>query len=202
MHGRFEETAMRSTRMNARGDGGIAFPPAPVTPATLAAAQQTQTPPAPRGIKVRLINQGDREAARALLRQHHANTVFRDQPFSDWKFERHFNTACSRPPRMVGMVAESEGNLCGIAWAMADSYMLSDGPLFVTVQLIAVELENIGPIKRAKVFLAMVSGIRQWAQSMNASHSFVHVTTGSNLESTDRLMKAAGAQCIGGAYVI
>jgi hypothetical protein len=80
--------------------------------------------------------------------------------------------------------------------------MLSDGPLFVTVQLIAVELEKIGPVRRAKSFLALVSGIRQWARTMNATHSFIHVTTGSNLRATDRLMKAAGAKCVGGAYVV
>ena len=44
---------------------------------------------------------------------------------------------------MVVMVVEHEGGVIGLAWAMADSYMLSDGPLFVTVQLIAVELEKV-----------------------------------------------------------
>jgi hypothetical protein len=156
----------------------------------------------PSGIRVRLFEARDREEARVLLRQHHANTVFRDQPFSDWKFDRNRSQVLSRPPRMAGIVAECENRVIGLAWAVADSYLLSDGPLFVTVQLIAVELEKIGPVRRAKTFLALVSGIRQWAQSMNATHSFVHVTTGSNLKATDRLMKAAGAKCVGGAYVV
>jgi hypothetical protein len=52
-----------------------------------------------------------------------------------------------------------------------------------------------------------VAGIRRkrskaGAASMNASHSFIHVTTGSNLAATDRLMKAAGARNVGGAYVV
>ena len=183
--------------------GAPRFESEPVTLQSLEAAARSAPPRrAPKGIRVRLIEPSDREPARALLRQHHASTVFRAQAFSDWKFERHFNHAISRPPRMVGMVAECDGRLAGIAWAMADSHMLSDGPLFVTVQLIAVELEKVGPVRRAKTFLAMVSGIRQWAKSMNASHSFIHVTTGSNLAATDRLMKAAGAKCVGGAYVI
>jgi hypothetical protein len=69
-------------------------------------------------------------------------------------------------------------------------------------QLIAIELEVIGPLRRAKTFLSLVAGIRQWAASLNASHSFIHVTTGTNLAATDRLMTAAGAKCIGGAYVV
>jgi hypothetical protein len=143
-----------------------------------------------------------RSEARALLRQHHANTVFCGQPFSDWKFDRNMSQVLSRLPRMAGIVAECGGRVIGLDWAVADSYMLSDGPLFVTVQLIAVELEKIGPVRRAKTFLALVSGIRQWAHSMNATHSFIHGTTGSSLKATDRLMKAAGAQCVGGAYVV
>jgi hypothetical protein len=140
--------------------------------------------------------------ARALLRQHHANTVFRDQPFSDWKFDRNISQVLSRPPRMAGIVAECEGRVIGLAWAVADSYMLSDGPLFVTVQLIAVELEKTGPVRRAKAFLALVSGIRQSAQSTNASHSFIHVTTVSNLKATDRLVKVSGGKCVGGSYAL
>jgi hypothetical protein len=134
--------------------------------------------------------------------QHHANTVFRGKPFSNRKFDRNISQVLSRRPRMAGIVGECQSRVIGLARAVADSYMLSDGPLFVTVQLIAVELEKIGPVRRAKAFLALVSGIRQWARSMNATHSFLHVTMGLNLKATDRLMKAAGAKSVGGAYVV
>ncbi|CAN7557446.1 hypothetical protein [Neorhizobium sp. LjRoot104] len=77
--------------------------------------------------------------------------------------------------------------------------MLSDGPLSANVHVIAVDLTP-GPVRRAKVFLALVAAVRQWAVSLNASHSFIHVTTGSNIKATDRLMKAAGARFVGGAY--
>jgi hypothetical protein len=144
----------------------------------------------------------DREQVWSMPSQRHASTVFRDQPFSDRKFDRSISHVLPRPPRMAGIVAECGGRVIGLAWAVADSYMLSDGPLFVMVQLIAVELEKIGPVRRAKTFLALVCGIRQWARSMNATHSFLHVTTGSSLKATDRLMKAARAKCVGGAYVV
>ena len=100
---------------------------------------------------------------------------------------------------MAGLVAVWNGEVLGCAWATADSYMLSDGPLFSSVQVIAVDLE-CSPLRRAKVFLALVAGLKQWAASIGASHTFVHVTTGSNLKATDRLMRASGAQFIGGAY--
>ncbi|WP_245362242.1 hypothetical protein [Rhizobium sp. NXC14] len=153
------------------------------------------------GLRVRVLEPRDAENVRAILRQHHAMTVFRDQPFSDWKLNEHYDLIFSRPPRMIAPMAEWDGKAVGVAWAIADSYMLSDGPLFVTVHVIAVDLD-LGPVRRAKIFLALVGAIRQWAASLNASHSFIHVTTGSNIEATDRLMKAAGARYVGGAYVV
>lgn len=153
------------------------------------------------GLRVRLLESRDRESIGRILKQHHATTVFRDQPFSDWKLDRHFQLILSRPPRMACLVAIWNGEVLGVAWATADSYMLSDGPLFSTVEVIAVDLERL-PLRRAKVFLALVAGLKQWAASMGASHTFVHVTTGSNLKATDRLMRASGAQFIGGAYVV
>lgn len=157
--------------------------------------------PEANGLRVRLLEARDRESIGRILRQHHATTVFRNQPFSDWKLDRHFQLIMSRPPRMACLVAVWNGEVLGVAWASADSYMLSDGPLFSTVEVIAVDLER-PPLRRAKVFLSLVAGLKQWAASMGASHTFVHVTTGSNIKATDRLMRASGARFIGGAYVV
>lgn len=152
------------------------------------------------GLRVRLLESRDRESIGRILKQHHATTVFRNQPFSDWKLDRHFQLILSRPPRMAGLVAVWNGEALGCVRATADSYMLSDAPLFSTVQVIAVDLERL-PLRRAKILLALIAGLKQWVASMAASHTFVHVTTGSNLKATDRLMRASGAQFIGGAYV-
>lgn len=165
------------------------------------AENSNRTDLAEKGLKVRLLEKSDTAAVREIMKQHHASTVFRDQEFSDWKLTEHFNLILSRPPRMVCPVATLDGKLVGVTWAIADSYMLSDGPMFVTVQVIAVDL-SLPPVRRAKVFLALVAAIRKWAASLNASHSFIHVTTGSRIEATDRLMRAAGAKFIGGTYAL
>lgn len=165
------------------------------------ASVAVEAAPDTSGLRVRLIEARDRESIGRILKQHHATTVFRNQPFSDWKLDRHFELVLSRPPRMACLVAVWNGEVLGLAWASADSYMLSDGPLFSTVEVIAVDLDR-PPMRRAKVFLALVAGLKQWAASMGASHTFVHVTTGSNLKATDRLMRASGAKLIGGAYAI
>jgi len=69
------------------------------------------------------------------------------------------------------------------------------------VKLYAVDLRLV-PIKRAKIFLSLVAAIRRWAETLNASQSFIHVITGSNIAATDRLVNAVGAMFVGGAYMV
>ncbi|WP_066179703.1 hypothetical protein [Hoeflea olei] len=123
------------------------------------------------------------------------------QVFADRKVDRMFGQVLARQPGMVGMVAEHDGAPVNIARATADEYLLSDGPRFVTVHLVAVDVA-LNPFRRAKAFLTLIAALKQWAASHRASPVFFHVMTGSSLAGTDRLMKAAGAQCVGGSYVV
>lgn len=168
---------------------------------SIVAVETAENPASETGLRIRLLEERDTGVVRDIIKQHHQTTVFRDQAFSDWKLNEHFHQILSRPPRMVCPVAILDGKPVGVTWAVADSFMLTDGPLFVMVHVVAVDL-TLPPLRRAKVFLSLVAAIRQWANSLNATHSFIHVTTGSNIEATDRLMKAAGAKFVGGAYLV
>lgn len=183
-----DDTRMPGIALRQDGDG----------PAIAADAPRPNVPR--RGFQARLAESRDREAARAILKQLHAKTVFRAQVFADGKVDRMFDRVLPRQPGMVGIVAEHDGTPVGIAWATADEYLLSEGPRFVTVHLVAVDL-TLRPFRRAKTFLTLVTAIGQWAAEQGASPVFFHVMTGVNLAATDRLMRAAGARCVGGSYV-
>ena len=152
-------------------------------------------------LHARLFSRDDLPVARLLIRQHHEVTLFRDEKFSDQKLERQFELILSHPPGMIGISVEYQGNVVGLAWASANGYMLTDGPPIVSVNLIAVHL-GLRPIRRAKVFLSLVHAVRQWAAAIDASHTFLHVTTGFRLAATDKLLKGCGARLIGGSYVL
>ncbi|MGO8294452.1 hypothetical protein ACC859_39345, partial [Rhizobium ruizarguesonis] len=47
------------------------------------------------GLRVRLFQESDIPAVREIMIQHHAATVFRNQRFSDWKLNQHFQTILS-----------------------------------------------------------------------------------------------------------
>jgi len=104
-------------------------------------------------------------------------------------------------PHTVALVAELNSRLVGAAWATAGEYFIGEGEVLATVHFIAVDTDFCGRLLSAKVFLRLVSSIRAWAKTRGASRLLIHVTTGHELATTDRLLKAAGMNLIGGAYV-
>ena len=123
-------------------------------------------------------------------------------PFSDAKFDRGADLVLSgAAPHTVALVAELNSRLVGAAWATAGEYFIGEGEVLATVHFIAVDTDFCGRLLSAKVFLRLVSSIRAWAKTRGASRLLIHVTTGQELAATDRLLKAAGMNLIGGAYV-
>jgi hypothetical protein len=144
----------------------------------------------------------DREPARVLCRSMHARTIFADIAFSDAKFNRGADRVLSgEAPHTIALVAELNSRLVGAAWATAGEYFIGEGEVLATVHFIAVDTDFCGRLLSAKVFLRLVAGIRAWAKTRGASRLLIHVTTGEELAATDRLLKAAGMNLIGGAYV-
>jgi hypothetical protein len=91
--------------------------------------------------------------------------------------------------------------IVGLVWATAGEYFLAEEGVLATVHAIAVDRDHLSPIRRAKTFLRLIAGLRQWARTHNARHILVHLTTGRDLRATDRLLRAAGMKCVGGSYV-
>lgn len=50
--------------------------------------------------------------------------------------------------------------------------------------------------------MRLINAIKIWSDTRGAKQVLVHVTTGSNLKSTDRLLRRSGATLIGGGYVV
>lgn len=152
-------------------------------------------------LRVRLFLAQDVARAKTLVEQHHESTIFRGEKLSEDKLEKHINQILSLPSNMVGISAEWNGDVVGLAWASSSEYLLTNDSCIVSVNLVAVDL-NLKPLRRAKIFLALISAIRHWATSKKAARVFLHVTTGYRLKQTDRLVRACGGTCIGGSYVI
>ena len=140
------------------------------------------------GIKIRFVEEQDREDCRKIALQIHAVSPFRNQRFSEQKYADNFSLVLSRPQGVIGIVAEWNDTVIGFSWMKADNFLYTEGPPFVAVQIIAVNLDDISSSRRAKCFLALVAGIKGWVAQTGSTHAFINVTTGYKLESTHRLL--------------
>ena len=138
---------------------------------------------------------------RALCRTSHERTIFGDIPFSDAKFGQTFAAILARSRQSVGLVAELDCRIVGAESTSAGEYHIGEGEILTTVHLIAIEKSNLSPVRRARTFLRLIRGLRLWSDSRSAKRLLIHVTTGHDLASTDRLLKVAGMKLMGGGYV-
>ncbi len=153
-------------------------------------------------VTVRLPQENDWPILREIVRQLHARTVFADLPLSETKLDGLERHARSPKPHECLIVAVAKGVPVGLAWFTAGEYLICDDALMTTVHLIAVDAEKCGPFLSARVFNKLVRGIVQWSRTRGSDHVLIHVTTGAAIKTTDRLLRAGGARCIGGGYAI
>lgn len=153
-------------------------------------------------ILIRFVEARDKEAARNLLKQLHVNSIFAEHAFSDKKFDQHAKKIFSRPKNMACLVAELDGAIVGLIWASAGSYSLSQDLVLATCHVIAIDTVRLGSVRRAKCFLRLIKAVQKWSKTCGAKQVLVHVTTGTSLTATDRLLRRSGAKIIGGGYVV
>ena len=156
----------------------------------------------PTRIKIRFAADADREALRSLARWQHEQTLFGDIPFCDAKFDRLFERWRSNQRHQCVIVAELHGAIVGCLYATAGEYYLGRDVILTTVHAIAVDGRRASPVRRVKVFLQLVRGVKEWSKTRGGRHVMVHTTTGENPNVLGRLMSIAGARFIGGAFRI
>ena len=155
----------------------------------------------------------DAEAVRALVKQHHERTIFGHLPVSERKLDQYASTILTFPPHMATLVAERDGQIVGFLWATAGTYALSDEGVMATCHLIAIDIDTLHPVARARVFLSLLKALKAWSKTRGAERILVHVTTGEtdkrqgtepgfSLKATHRLLEKVGAEAIGGGYVL
>ncbi|GLS22066.1 hypothetical protein GCM10007874_50830 [Labrys miyagiensis] len=152
-------------------------------------------------IRVRLVEGHDWPAIRVVVRKHHERTLFAHLPFSESKFDALEKRLRAATNECV-IVAELKSDLVGVAWVSAGEYLLCDDSLMATTHLIAVDRQRCGPYLSARVFIRLLRALVLWSRSVGAKQTLVHVTTGTDIKSADRILKACGARDIGGNYIV
>ncbi|MCP4297050.1 MAG: hypothetical protein GY786_15715, partial [Proteobacteria bacterium] len=75
-----------------------------------------------------------------------------------------------------------------------------------TIQVLAIDSDNLGPKTILRSFTSLVRAAKKWARTRggegNEAMVLINVTTGVKLRGTDQLLRLTGAKCVGGGYVI
>lgn len=153
-------------------------------------------------IMVRPLSTSDKEACRRLLRHYHNGSSLAQFKFSDKKFEIHFSKAISPAAHFICLLAEHNDRIVGLMYITAGSYALSDEITLATSHIIAIERDVLGPVQRARTMIKLVRAAKKWSDTIGCHQLLIHVTAGTNLKATDRLLRKIGSNFTGGAYVL
>lgn len=151
---------------------------------------------------VRTVDKEDLPSVRNLIKKQHSQSVFGHLAFSESRYDALERKACEPLADQCVFVAESRGEVVGVAWVSQGKYLLSDSGLLTTTHVIAVDTDRCAPFLAAKVFINLVRTIVGWSRERDSRQVLVHVTTGTAIKGTDRLLRASGARVIGGGYVL
>jgi hypothetical protein len=135
-----------------------------------------------------LVNMGERM---------HTESVYRDLTFDPIKAMDNAFEIIENPETMLGLVAEQDGELIG----MATSYVMpyEHGPDLVSGDmLVFVDYGHRG----SSAFVRMMQARVAWAQSKGAKMIFMGTSTGVNTEQTAALLEHMGYEKIGYGFLL
>ncbi|MCP4072070.1 MAG: hypothetical protein GY742_10090, partial [Hyphomicrobiales bacterium] len=136
-------------------------------------------------IIVRLARVEDIEACRAIGRALHEKTIFAHIPWSDKKFDRQCDELLKLPPSKAGLVAELDGRVLGFVYLSCGEYFFGEGHVITTVQVLAVDSDNLGAKMTLRSFTSLIKGAKEWAATRGPDGNdvmvLVNVTTGIKL---------------------
>lgn len=148
---------------------------------------------------IRTANANDIPALLEHFRIAHPHSVFKHLSIDEAKFRANLQ-------RMIGdtsgafcfLVADDpSGKLCGVLVGQIDSYYFSSDPVAKMV------FYWVPPDHRHKPHsIKLMLAFHQWAIKRQAKELQIAVTSGENIERSDRMFKKMGGRLVGGNYLV
>jgi GNAT superfamily N-acetyltransferase len=111
-----------------------------------------------------------------------------------------FSQALSKPDRYALMVAEYKGESIGFLFCTAGEYLVGYKDLITTVYSYYVRKKYRGSVIGGKAAVRLLSGAVKWSKVRNVREVMIHVTSGINIQRTDKFLRRAGFGVIGANY--
>lgn len=152
-------------------------------------------------LKIRLAkSKDDIEFLRPLSVEFHAESRFSDIPYSHKKRDELFSSALKHPDRYALMMAEYDGEPAGFLFCTIGEYIVGYEELITTVYSFYVSRKYRGTVVGGKSAIRLLAGSVKWSQMRKAREIMIHVTSGINVQRTDKFLRRAGFGTIGANY--
>ena len=152
-------------------------------------------------ISIRLANSiSDLEFLRPVSVEFHAESRFADIGYSHKKRDDLFMKAINNPAFYVLIIAERDDEPVGFLFATAGEYLVGYGDLITTVYSFYVRRKFRASLVAGKAALKLLSAVVKWSEARNVREVMIHVTSGIDLQRTDRFLRRARFAVVGGNY--
>ena len=154
-------------------------------------------------LRFRVVDRmADLAAVTALARQVHAESRLHRIPFSEAKLRRLVERALGDPNRHSFMLAERGSEPVGLLHCSAGEYFIGTDTILVTVHSVNVPRRHRGGLGGGRIAMGLLNGARTWARARGAVELSVHVSSGTEMDRTDRLLRHLGFAHTGGNYAL
>ncbi len=157
--------------------------------------------PAAAKLNLRLADSiADLEYLRPLSLELHAESRWRDIPYSHKKRDDLFMNAIDNKKRYALMIAELADEPVGFLFCTVGEYLVGYDQLITTVYSFYVRKKFRGTLLGGRAAVRLLSGVTRWSEARNVREIMIHATSGIDLKRTDRFLRRARFGLVGGSY--
>lgn len=152
-------------------------------------------------LHVRLASSlGDLEFLRPVSIEFHEESRFSEIPYSHKKRDDMMVQAINNRERYALMIAEYKGEPVGFLFCTAGEYLVGYGDLITTVYSFYVRKKYRGSLVGGRAAVRLLKGAVKWSQMRNVREIMVHVTSGIDIQRTDKFLRRTGFGIVGANY--
>jgi len=157
----------------------------------------------PRKLNLRLAEQADDLAAlQPLLAEFHDESHFAGVPLSMEKIGAMFDEALARPDRFGVMIADYAETPIGFLYCFAGEYFGGHTALVTTIHSYYVSRRHRRSVLGARAATRLLKGAIRWSEQRQVREVILHVTSGIEIDRTDRFVRKAGFRMFGANYAL
>ncbi len=159
------------------------------------------TVPEKNKLNVRLADSiGDLEFLRPVSLEFHAESRYSNIPYSHKKRDDLFIKAIKSPKYFALMIAEINDEPVGFLFCTIGEYIVGYDDLITTVYSFYVRKKYRGTILGGKAAIRLLKGAIKWSKNRNAREIMIHVTSGIDIQRTDKFLRRTGFGVTGANY--